>query len=109
MTYDQVQQFVTRCRRGVGVKGCKDCGKVLPEGLFLKGTPSLSSMTRGGTSIEMLEKAMKERGWYCRGCVNKIREGRTAAAVATSSTREQFATEEEYLDFLYKRDFPESS
>ncbi len=112
MKYDQVQELVTQIRRGVGLKGCKKCGKVLPEGLFLKGTPTLSSMTRGGASLEELEKAMKERGWYCRGCVNKIRQGDTAAGVdvttstTTSTTREQFATEQEYLDFLYARDFP---
>ncbi|KKN17680.1 hypothetical protein LCGC14_0963390 [marine sediment metagenome] len=111
MTFDRVREFVVRCRKRMGNKGCKECGKVLPNGLFLRGTPSLSTLMRQGFGPEALKVSMRSRGWYCRGCVNKIRElGTAAAATTTTSTireRDQFATQEEWFDFLFKREYPD--
>jgi len=71
MRFDRVVDFVAKCRRMASRNGCVDCGRVLPQGLFLLGSPSLSRMTRVGAGVPTLKKAMRERGWYCKTCMNR--------------------------------------
>lgn len=101
MNYDRRRLFVKRCRRVCGKRGCKDCGKVLPKGLFLRGDPALNDILRAGRSVRDLKEAMRERGWYCKGCINRQSRVGTAAA----SIRDQFATQDEYFEFLSWRSY----
>ena len=99
MKYARLQRFAERCRKLSGKRGCRECKKVLPQGLFLVGQPSLSEMARAGTPVGELKTAMRERGWYCRGCVNRRKR---VYGATTTSLRDQFATQEEYYAYLEK-------
>lgn len=106
MKFDRIVRFVDRCRKRMSGRGCRDCGTIHPHGLFLHGTPGLREMVRAGAQPRELKAAMRERGWYCRKCVNR-RKRLFTAAVAT--LRDQFATREEYLEYLNRHRGPGAS
>ena len=97
MRFDRVVDFVAKCRRMASKNGCVDCGRVLPQGLFLLGSPSLSRMTRLGAGVPALKKAMRERGWYCKTCMNRKKR---ITSGTTGSLRDQFDTQEAYYEWL---------
>ncbi len=90
--YAEVQEFVRKARREASSLGCLQCGKRLPQGMFLKGLPTLSEMARGGNQVEEIREAIHERGWYCRKCSNRFDQAGTATTTVCSdgkSTREK--------------------
>lgn len=86
--YAEVQAFVRKARREAAAKGCLQCGKKLPQGMFLKGLPTLSEMARGGSQVEEIRGAIEERGWYCRKCSNRFDERGTATTTTCKTARE---------------------
>ena len=96
MNFARVGRFVVKCRRLMSKEGCRRCQRVLPQGLFLKGEPQLTEMARAGATVSELKTAMRERGWYCRTCVNKMKSTTTT----TTSLRDRFSTQEEYFEWL---------
>ena len=86
MTFYRIQEWARRCRERASRGGCMNCGKVLPLGLFLEGTPSLTEMARSGVSIQKLKEAIRKRGWYCRGCMNLRRRVAPATATVVGTT-----------------------
>ncbi len=70
-TRSKVREFVRDARLGGVTGGCKKCGKQSVS-MELEGYPVLSDMVRDGSSIEEIQKAIEERGWFCRGCARKI-------------------------------------
>jgi hypothetical protein len=107
MKYDRIVEFAARCRARMSQKGCGVCRKRLRLGLFLRGTPSLSVLVRGGAQPRELKEAMRGRGWYCRKCISKKRlsspfkDPRPPADQQWE--RDQFATPEESWEFQYWR------
>ncbi len=70
-TYNEVQDFVREARKLALRDGCRKCGKQARL-LELRGDMPLTRLARDGYGIEEIQKAIDERGWFCRGCARGI-------------------------------------
>lgn len=93
--YFKIQEFVRRARKLARRYGCQKCQRRKEVGL--RGTPRLSEMSRGGSTLSEIKDAIRSRGWYCRKCVGKM-DGTTAAA----TLRDQFPPGPEGTRAYYK-------
>ncbi len=69
---DFLNRYVVRVRRG---KQCKECGRTLPQGLFLAGDGiQLARLARmSGGTLDSIKREIRSRGWVCRHCLNQQR------------------------------------
>lgn len=77
-TYVRIEEYVRRVRSFTLGGGCRECEKLVPI-LELSGSPSLTRMTRDGYGLVRIKEAIRERGFFCRGCARE--NGAKVAAV----------------------------